>query len=100
VPPPEKIAESGMMSNEDDLKAYHAAMTQPGALTAMINYYRANFRFPLKPRIADPRIHVPTLILWGKGDLYLEAALAQRSADLCDDARGEYFDTTHWIQQA
>lgn len=82
----------------DDLAQYRAAISQPRALWSMLAYYRAAARFPRKPRIADPRIHMPTLILWGKRDAYLATPLAQASADLCDNARIEYFDTSHWIQ--
>jgi pimeloyl-ACP methyl ester carboxylesterase len=81
-----------------DLAYYHDAWAQPGALTAMVNWYRAFARRP--PHLpADTRVHVPTLILWGRHDVALDAALAPRSRDLCDDARLVMFDdATHWVQ--
>jgi pimeloyl-ACP methyl ester carboxylesterase len=82
---------------EAALARYREAVHQPHALNRMINYYRAG-RFHEKPRIADPQIHVPTLILWGERDWYLAAPLAQRSADLCDDARVVMLDASHWVQ--
>jgi pimeloyl-ACP methyl ester carboxylesterase len=82
-PPPDAAPDA---FTESDLTRYRDAIEQPRAMRSMINYYRAG-RFPQKPRIASPQIHIPTLILWGQRDLYLDALLARRSADLCDDAR-------------
>lgn len=81
-----------------DLVQYRAAWAQPGALTAMINWYRAAFqRRPKLP--ADPRVHVPTLVIWGAQDRFLDAAMAQPSADLCDDGRLVMLpDASHWVQ--
>ncbi len=81
-----------------DLQRYRAAWAQPGAITGMLNWYRAAFQRP--PRIpADPRIHVPTLMLWGAQDRFLDAVMAPASVDLCDDGRLIMFpDATHWIQ--
>ena len=81
---------------EDDLAAYCRAWAQPGAMRSMLDWYRAMLRHP--PDMADARITVPTLLLWGVHDVALERALAQRSIDLCDDGRLTYFeDATHWV---
>src|SRR5207244_6310631 len=52
---------------EADLVCYREAWSQPGALTAMLNWYRAlhlsEGQFP-----ATPLVTVPTLILWGEND--------------------------------
>ena len=81
-----------------DLAEYRKAIRQPRALTCMINYYRAGVRIRGRPRTASRRITMPTLILWGKHDLYLDARLAALSADLCDHVTVEMLDTSHWIQ--
>lgn len=80
-----------------DLAAYRRAWGQPGALRAMLDWYRAIVRHP--PRMpARPRITVPTLLLWGVRDVALERSLAQPSVDLCDDGRLVWFeDATHWV---
>jgi epoxide hydrolase 4 len=83
---------------EDDLVMYREAVRQPRALHSMINYYRAAVWHPAKARIKSLRITMPTLILWGKCDRYLVTELAQESAALCDDARVELFDASHWLQ--
>ena len=81
-----------------DAAAYRGAWSQPGALTAMVNWYRAALRHPSKPP-GDGRVRAQTLMLWGKRDRYLGTELAPPSIDLCD--RGELFmldGATHWVQ--
>jgi epoxide hydrolase 4 len=95
TPPPDTTPEA---FSEQDLAQYREAVRQPRALHSMINYYRAAVWHPAKARVRSPRITVPTLILWGKRDRYLSAELAHESAALCDDARVEMFDTSHWLQ--
>jgi pimeloyl-ACP methyl ester carboxylesterase len=80
-----------------DLVQYRAAWSQPGALTAMMNWYRAAFRFPT--RFADRTVHVPTRILWGAGDAFLSLEMAQDSLRYCDNAElFTFVDATHWLQ--
>jgi pimeloyl-ACP methyl ester carboxylesterase len=79
-----------------DLAAYREAWRHPGALTAMLNWYRA-LRF--RPRL-EQRIAVPTLVLWGLKDTALEAGLAERSLSYCDNGRLVTFpEATHWLQR-
>jgi pimeloyl-ACP methyl ester carboxylesterase len=83
--------------SEKDLTQYRAAWSQPGALTAMMNWYRAAFRH--RPRIADRTVHVPTRILWGERDAFLLAEMAQASLRYCDNADLFTFaDASHWLQ--
>jgi len=82
---------------EEDLAQYRKAWAQRGALTAMIHWYRAAFRY--QPRIADRTVHVPTRILWGERDAFLLAEMAQASLRYCDNAELFTFaDSTHWLQ--
>jgi pimeloyl-ACP methyl ester carboxylesterase len=80
-----------------DLAVYREAWSQPGAITAMINWYRAALRMP-PPRPASLRVTVPTLLIWGTGDRFLGQEMAQPSIDLCDDGRLALLDATHWVQ--
>jgi pimeloyl-ACP methyl ester carboxylesterase len=58
----------------DDQTAYRVAWSQPGALTGLLNYYRANALSALaEARAALPPIRVPTLVLWGEQDRALLA---------------------------
>ncbi len=54
----------------DDQAAYRAAWGQPGALTGVLNYYRANALGgpPSGEAPPFPPIRVPTLVLWGEQD--------------------------------
>jgi pimeloyl-ACP methyl ester carboxylesterase len=90
-----RTARPGAFS-EDDLRAYRQAWSRPGAMTGMVNWYRA-LRYPL-PRPPSWVVQPPTLVLWGAQDSYLELSLAQASADLCRDSRVVIFDqATHWV---
>ncbi|HVV47881.1 MAG TPA: alpha/beta hydrolase [Bryobacteraceae bacterium] len=81
-----------------DLKAYSAAWSQPGAITAMIHYYRAALRRQFAPA-AEYRISSPVLIIWGPLDVYVIPQLAEASKNLCDDGRIVWLDNaTHWVQ--
>ncbi|KAB7647763.1 alpha/beta fold hydrolase [Polymorphobacter fuscus] len=77
---------------------YRANASRPGALTAMINYYRANF-----PDILDepaPRLAVPTLMLWGEADSALGLELTHGYAPLVSDFTLRRFpNVSHWVQQ-
>lgn len=79
-----------------DLDGYVREWMQPGALTAMLNWYRALARLP---RRDPPRVRMPALILWGRQDHALQPGLAEASLDLCDDGRIQWFpEATHWVQ--
>ncbi|HEX8164379.1 MAG TPA: alpha/beta hydrolase [Beijerinckiaceae bacterium] len=83
---------------DEDLARYREAWRRPGALTAMLDWYRA---LRLKPRLSEgeARIRCPTLVIWGCRDSALEPGLAEASAALCDDARVIRYDrATHWVQ--
>ena len=76
---------------------YRQAWEQPGAMTCMINWYRASLRGSRKSSL-PLNIQVPTLILWGQQDPYIRYEMAQLSLDLCQDGRLITFeDATHWV---
>jgi pimeloyl-ACP methyl ester carboxylesterase len=82
---------------DDDLKEYRKAWRQPGALTAMIHYYRALLRKPLPPA-ERCRVSPPALIIWGKQDAYALPELAEASLRICDNGRIVWMDrSTHWV---
>ena len=79
------------------LQRYRTAWARPGAMTAMINYYRAAAR-SLGDTGPDTPVAAPTLLLWGREDTFLVSELATDSARECVDARVEYVDgATHWL---
>lgn len=70
-----------------------------GALTSMLNWYRAALRSGSGGK-ADSRqpIDTPLLILWSKQDHYLVPELAEQCATLCSNARLEYLEGVgHWL---
>lgn len=83
---------------EEDIEQYKEAWSQPGAVSAMLNWYRAALRYP--PEITDGmRVQVPTLILWGVQDVALSRRMARPSLDHCEDGNLIFFpDATHWVQ--
>ncbi|MCP4287466.1 MAG: alpha/beta hydrolase, partial [Gammaproteobacteria bacterium] len=76
---------------------YRETWAQPGAMTGMINWYRASLR-DLSPSTEASRIQVPTLMLWGQQDPHISYEMAPLSIDLCEDGRLiTYEDATHWV---
>ena len=82
---------------DEDILKYKEAWSQPGALTAMINWYRALIQqVPKLPD--DPRIQVRTLMMWGMRDFALSHRMARPSMDYVDEGNLILFpEATHWV---
>lgn len=81
-----------------DLDEYRKAWSQPGALTGMLNWYRAVGR-SLRGDSGRARVRIPTLMMWGVKDAALARWMARPSIDYCDDGKLIFFeDATHWVQ--
>ncbi len=85
-----------------DMDNWIADLSRPGALTAGLNWYRAN-QHPareLKARPQVPAVQAPTLGLWSDGDRYLVEEGMQRSAEFVSGPwhyeRVEH--ASHWMQ--
>jgi pimeloyl-ACP methyl ester carboxylesterase len=83
-----------------DLDHAIANLSRPGALTASLNWYRAN----LAPRVPGarpefPPVQAPTLGVWSDGDRYLDGARMRASGDLVKGPwrYAEIAGATHWI---
>jgi epoxide hydrolase 4 len=82
----------------EDQRRYRAAWMQPGALTAILNWYRA-LPMAAAGSVRPGRVRVPVRIIWGDRDAALESGLAEAGLALCD--QGEAFhlpNATHWVQ--
>jgi pimeloyl-ACP methyl ester carboxylesterase len=80
------------------LDRYRAAWHAPGALTGMLNWYRAVWRKDL-PRSSELRFMTPVLLIWGELDAFGVRALAEASLRLCENSQAIYLrDATHWVQ--
>jgi pimeloyl-ACP methyl ester carboxylesterase len=80
----------------EEIQRYIAAWSQPGAETAMINYYRNAVRHgsgEIKP------IEAPTLVIWGGSDRFLGPTLAEpHKEDVPNLDRVERLpDASHWV---
>jgi epoxide hydrolase 4 len=79
----------------EDLKHYKTAWNQPGALKAMLNWYRAN---PVGKLQMSESIEVPTLLLWGKKDTFLSEEMALPSIEKCTNGQLIFLkDASHWL---
>ena len=81
----------------EDLATYRAAWARPGALTGMLNWYRALRLGAQVPR-GSGRVTIPVRLMWGDRDHALEPAMAEASIARCDAGEVFHFpDATHWL---
>ena len=81
----------------EEKKAYLDDWSRPGALTAMLNWYRASeivvpeigeeVSAPLWTKMPFPRVEVPTLVIWGLKDQALLPVQLEGLHDLVADLR-------------
>jgi pimeloyl-ACP methyl ester carboxylesterase len=113
----EKVARKGAF-NDAEIELYKEALRQPGAVTAAVNYYRANVRRVMSQRkargaperdgeatsdqgtTADGRIRVPTLFVFGEQDFAILPATVAGIEKYVDAPYRELriADSGHWVQ--
>jgi len=72
----------------------------PGAMTAMINYYRANTGMLSRWGPAPPVIETPTLMIWGEEDAALSIDNTEGYEGLVSDFTLHRLPgVSHWVQQ-
>lgn len=92
---------------DTDIAIFKTALREPGALTASLNYYRANLGARLrsawerKSFTRDELIRVPTLFIYGERDM---AIVPETVAGVGDYVDAPYTETRlgrtgHWAQQ-
>ena len=83
----------------EEIDRYVEAWSQPGAATAMINYYRAAVRPPKGAKAELRPISAPTLVIWGQRDRYLGPKLAEPDRDDVPglDRVERLPDASHWV---
>jgi pimeloyl-ACP methyl ester carboxylesterase len=90
------------LAGEGDLEQYLTDLARPGALTAGLNWYRANAapHRELEPRPPLPAAAAPTLGLWSSGDHYLVEESMLRSAEhVTGPWRYQRIEgASHWMQ--
>lgn len=90
--------------SEEEIARYIETFSRPGALTAGLNWYRANMSpagFLSEQRFELPTITCPSMLLWGLEDAYLTFDLGRRAGEFVSGpfALHALPDTGHWIQQ-
>ncbi|ATQ43522.1 alpha/beta fold hydrolase [Caulobacter mirabilis] len=87
---------------DEVLDHYRANALKPGAMTAMVNWYRANFGSALArwaPGKA-PMIETPTLMVWGEEDTALGLELTEGYEPYVRDFTLHRLPgVSHWVQQ-
>ncbi|GAB19160.1 putative epoxide hydrolase [Gordonia effusa NBRC 100432] len=78
-----------------------APLQEPGALTAALNWYRANFTGDIGAKLACGPIEVPTTMIWSDGDEALGRAQAEMSGRyVYSDFRFcELTGVDHWVPE-
>jgi len=84
----------------DVLEHYRRNALLPGAMTAMLNYYRANFAGLSNDTAPSPMIKAPTLMIWGEEDTALGLELTEGYGPYVADFTLERLPgVSHWVQQ-
>lgn len=82
------------------LAPYRDAARRPGALSAMVNYYRALLRRPDARDVGEGQVDVPTLVLWGEQDLAIDIHVLDGMEEFVSDLTVRRFPhASHWVQQ-
>jgi epoxide hydrolase 4 len=96
----EAALQKGAFPDEETAK-YQQAMSQPGSMTAALNYYRQVFRrLPTSYTGGTYDVNVPTLLIWGEHDIALGIELTtglERWVKLLEFR--PIPDSGHWVQQ-
>jgi epoxide hydrolase 4 len=83
-----------------DMDVYAHAAQRPGAMHAMVNYYRALMRTRDMRDVGDGVVHVPTLVIWGENDLALDIHLLDgMEAWVPNLTLRRLPGISHWVQQ-
>ncbi len=86
--------------SQEVLQRYRDDALRPGAMTAMLNYYRANAAAILRVAGPTPMIETPTLMIWGEQDAALGLELTEGYTPLVADFTLERLPgVSHWVQQ-
>jgi epoxide hydrolase 4 len=84
----------------DVLDVYAKAALRPGALTAMINYYRALIRHRNSVDQGDGRVDIPTLMIWGEEDAALNIHCTEGTETFVPHFTLRRLPgVSHWVQQ-
>lgn len=88
-----------LTQGDGDQERYIRDFSRPGALTAALNYYRANFKADFKNIYKIPPVKCDVLGIWGDRDIYLMESHMKNSSELVEGKwRYEKVnDASHWL---
>jgi pimeloyl-ACP methyl ester carboxylesterase len=93
-----KRSPRGVFSDRQ-IDEYVQALAVPGALTAALNYYRANFRPDAIRQGRSARVDATTLVIWGERDPALSTVLLDGLERVAPDSRIRRISGAgHWVQ--
>jgi len=88
---------------DEDLAVFREEAARPGALTGMLDYYRAFVRgggWARQKALGAEVIETPTLLIWGEQDVALTKETTDGTAAWVADLTTHYLpDASHWVQQ-
>ncbi len=90
---------AGLRLPSDIIDVYAHQIAEPGAATAMLNWYRAMRRSDAMPPL-DTIIDIPTLVIWGENDVALDVICLDGTERYVRDLRiARLPGVSHWVQQ-
>jgi pimeloyl-ACP methyl ester carboxylesterase len=96
------VAGSRAVFSAERLEFYRAEAARPGAVTAMLNWYRGMVRggVPREMKAVFPSIEVPTLVIWGDGDAVLDSScLEGLDRYVANLTVSRMPGVSHWVQE-
>ena len=91
---------AGVTLPPDVLAVYTRQVTEPGAATAMLNWYRAIRLSSSRTLNLAQVIDVPTLVVWGERDVALDPICLNGTERYVRDLTVKRLsDVSHWVQQ-
>ncbi|KRN99278.1 hydrolase, alpha beta domain protein [Companilactobacillus kimchiensis] len=83
--------------DSETVTTYLDIFSDPGAITAVVNWYRALFQ---TPQIEYTPVTVPTMLIWGTKDLAIAPAGIEKNAQFVKaDYQLKKLDAGHWLME-
>ena len=96
------VAGKPTVFSAETLDFYRERAARPGAITAMLNWYRGMVRggVPAEMTGQFPTIDTPTLVIWGDGDVALDFSTIERAGDFVPNLTLHRLPgVSHWVQE-
>lgn len=85
-------------SSKEEVESYLSCFSQDGALTATLNWYRANYDSMKSGELLNKPITIPVHYIWGKRDGSITKAAAMNCFRYVEgDYKETFLDCGHWL---